>query len=132
MSAPLTPGAMPDAMPVFNPNPSKGLQPLLIALLYLFPGIAGLIVAVRIVKKRVDRTLGGGKSADLFSRRDVELTIADDALIVLGWVLALGNSIIVHLCKDSDMQVEAALLTGCRCIGDAHWIPRPRCELYGD
>ncbi|KAL1604051.1 hypothetical protein SLS60_005643 [Paraconiothyrium brasiliense] len=59
MSAPLTPGAMPGGVPVFNPNPSKGLQPLLIALLYLFPGIAGLIVAVRIVKKRVDRTLGG-------------------------------------------------------------------------
>ncbi|KAL5381499.1 hypothetical protein DPSP01_007210 [Paraphaeosphaeria sporulosa] len=81
MSAPLTPGSMPGGgMPVFNPNPSKGLQPLLIALLYLFPGIAGLVVAVRIVKKRVDRTLGG-----------------DDALIVLGWVLSLGNSIIVHL-----------------------------------
>lgn len=58
---------MPGGMPVFNPNPSKGLQPLLIALLYLFPGLAGLIVAVRIVKKRVDRTLGGGKKncADL-------------------------------------------------------------------
>ncbi|KAJ4345857.1 uncharacterized protein N0V89_011992 [Didymosphaeria variabile] len=59
MSAPLTPGDMPGGVPTFNPNPSKGLQPLLIALLYLFPGIAGLIVAVRIVKKRVDRTLGG-------------------------------------------------------------------------
>ncbi|KAL5461451.1 hypothetical protein PMIN06_002216 [Paraphaeosphaeria minitans] len=81
MSTPLTLDAIPGAgMPIFNPNPSKGLQPLLIALLYLFPAIAGLIVAVRIVKKRIDRTLGG-----------------DDALIFLGWVLALGNSIIVHL-----------------------------------
>ena len=51
----------PPGMPVFNPNPSKGLQPLIITLLYLCPGIAGLIVLVRIIKKRIDRTLGGGK-----------------------------------------------------------------------
>lgn len=57
---------MPGGIPVYNPNPSKGLQPLLITLLYLFPGIAGLIVAVRIVRKRVDRALGGGMNyADL-------------------------------------------------------------------
>jgi hypothetical protein len=132
MPAPLTPGAMPDGMPIFNPNPSTGLQPLLIALLYLFPGIAGLVVAVRIIKKRADRTLGGGKCADLCWRKDVELTITDDVLIVLGWVLALGNSVIVHLCKDYGRQVQVALLTRYRCIGDARWIPRPRCELHGD
>lgn len=56
----------PPGMPAFNPNPSKGLQPVVITLLYLFPGLAGLIVLVRIIKKRVDRTFGGGnRYADL-------------------------------------------------------------------
>ena len=30
---------------------------------------------------------------------DIELTCIDDALIVLGWVLCIINSVIVHLCK---------------------------------
>lgn len=62
-------------MPVFNPNPSKGLQPLLITLLYLFPGIAGLIVLVRIVKKRIDRTLGGGRFSSILPE-DSGLTLS--------------------------------------------------------
>ncbi|KAF2258260.1 hypothetical protein CC78DRAFT_587367 [Lojkania enalia] len=58
----------------------SGLQPALIALLYAFPALALIVVVVRIWRKKVDRALGG-----------------DDALIVIAWILALGNSIITHL-----------------------------------
>lgn len=94
----------PPGMPVFNPNPSKGLQPLIITLLYLCPGIAGLIVLVRIIKKRIDRTLGGGKFLSILPEDSVLTTLTDDALIVLGWLLCLGNSVIVHFCKCDILQ----------------------------
>ncbi|KAF1846542.1 uncharacterized protein K460DRAFT_367295 [Cucurbitaria berberidis CBS 394.84] len=57
-----------------------GLQPALVALLYLFPAIALAVLLVRFWRKWKDHLLGG-----------------DDALIAVAWILTLGNSIIVHL-----------------------------------
>ena len=42
----------------------SGLQPTLIAIIYLCPGISGFVAGVRIWRKRKDRTLGGGTIAD--------------------------------------------------------------------
>jgi hypothetical protein len=38
-----------------------GLQPLLITLLYLFPGFALLVLIIWFWRKSVDRLLGGGE-----------------------------------------------------------------------
>ncbi|KAI8942620.1 hypothetical protein NX059_000673 [Plenodomus lindquistii] len=71
-----------------------GLQPTLITLLYLFPGLALAVLFVRFWRKWKDNLLGG-----------------DDAVILLAWILCLGNSIITHLCKDI---VTKAMYTGYR------------------
>ncbi|KAF2133475.1 hypothetical protein P153DRAFT_420346 [Dothidotthia symphoricarpi CBS 119687] len=72
-------GGMP---PADMSNVDPGLQPVLIALLYLFPFLALAVLVVRFWRKWTDKLLGG-----------------DDALIALGWVLCLGNSVITHLCE---------------------------------
>lgn len=90
------------AVPAF-PGPDMsgvdpGLQPTLIALLYLFPGLALAVLMVRFWRKWQDHILGGGMStwlqwlvyADIF---------ADDVLIAIAWALALSNSVITHKCK---------------------------------
>lgn len=41
-----------------------GLQPTLIALLYLFPGLALAVLCVRLWKKWRENILGGGKTTD--------------------------------------------------------------------
>ena len=58
MSAP--PGAGPLPAPDMS-NVDPGLQPTLIALLYLFPGLALFVLMVRFWRKYVDRLLGGGE-----------------------------------------------------------------------
>jgi hypothetical protein len=57
MSAPLGPPPGPPDMSNVDP----GLQPTLIALLYLFPSLALAVLIVRFWKKQSDRILGGGK-----------------------------------------------------------------------
>ncbi|KAH5372447.1 hypothetical protein HBI49_062290 [Parastagonospora nodorum] len=80
MSAPA--GAGPPPVPDMS-HVDPGLQPTLIALLYLFPGLALLVLLVRFWRKSVDHLLGG-----------------DDAIIALAWILSTGNSVITHLfCK---------------------------------
>jgi hypothetical protein len=56
MSAPLGPPPGPPDMSNVDP----GLQPTLIALLYLFPGLALTVLIVRFWKKHSDRIFGGG------------------------------------------------------------------------
>lgn len=46
--------------PPFNPNVDN-VQSELIALLWIFPALSGLVVAVRIWRKRIDHTLGLGE-----------------------------------------------------------------------
>ena len=43
-------------------NVDPGLQPALITLLYLFPGLALAVLLIRFWKKYVDRIFGGGMS----------------------------------------------------------------------
>ena len=56
------PGAMqPPDISTLDP----GLQPALIALIYLFPGLALLVLIVRFWRKWSEKLLGGGKTIDL-------------------------------------------------------------------
>jgi hypothetical protein len=57
MSIPSIHTPVPDTS-IVNP----GLQPLLITLLYLFPGLALLVLIIRFWKKSIDCLLGGGKT----------------------------------------------------------------------
>ncbi|KAL5117904.1 hypothetical protein ACEQ8H_004223 [Pleosporales sp. CAS-2024a] len=58
-----------------------GLQPTLIALLYLFPALALSVLLVRFWRKWVDHLL-------------------DDLVIAVAWILSTANSVITHLfCK---------------------------------
>jgi hypothetical protein len=43
-----------------------GLQPTLIAMLYLFPGLALVVLLVRFWRKWVDKILGGGMNTQLW------------------------------------------------------------------
>ncbi|KAI4934188.1 hypothetical protein J4E85_002044 [Alternaria conjuncta] len=80
-----------------------GLQPTLIALLYLFPGLALAVLMVRFWRKWQDHILGG-----------------DDVLIAIAWALALSNSVITHKSIDflNAFKLKYALsLVYSPCIG---------------
>lgn len=55
------PGAMPAMPPPDMSNVDPGLQPALITLLYLWPGLALAILVVRFWRKWKDNLLGGGE-----------------------------------------------------------------------
>ncbi|ORY01669.1 hypothetical protein BCR34DRAFT_667896 [Clohesyomyces aquaticus] len=57
----------------------SGLQPALIAIIYLCPAVSGATVGIRVWRKRKNRSLGG-----------------DDALICLAWLLSMVNTVIIH------------------------------------
>jgi hypothetical protein len=97
MSVPPGPMPAPDMSGV-----DPGLQPTLIALLYLFPGLALAVLLVRFWRKSVDHLLGGGGYHLEISTECMGTdSYTDDAIIGIAWVLCLGNSIITHLCKQS-------------------------------
>jgi hypothetical protein len=70
MAAPA--GAGPPPAPDMS-HVDPGLQPLLITLLYLFPGLALLVLLVRFWRKSVDRLLGGGG----FCRSQIHCMVTD-------------------------------------------------------
>jgi hypothetical protein len=87
-----------------------GLQPTLIALLYLFPALALAVLLVRFWRKWVDGILGGGEIFSSIECTDsTDQHFIDDVLIAIAWVLTLGNSVIVHLCK---ISCPASLVLG--------------------
>jgi hypothetical protein len=120
MSAPA--GAGPPPMKDMS-NVDPGLQPTLIALLYLFPGLALLVLLVRFWRKSVDHLLGGG----MFRRSPTNSTVtdacADDAVIALAWILSTGNSVITHLCKESRVLERMMINEDRSCEGDVHRLP---------
>jgi hypothetical protein len=87
-----------------------GLQPTLIALLYLFPALALAVLLVRFWRKWVDGILGGGEILYSIQFTDsANQHFVDDVLIAIAWILTSGNSVIVHLCK---APCPAPLMTG--------------------
>lgn len=63
MAGPGAAGPMP--MPDMS-NVDPGLQPTLIALMYLFPGLALAVLLVRFWRKSVDHLLGGGEEVTIY------------------------------------------------------------------
>jgi len=85
MSGPAGPGASgagpPPAPDMSNVDP--GLQPVLIAMLYLFPGLALTVLMVRFWRKSVDHLLGGGMLCRSLTHSMVTLTPVQTTLSLL-------------------------------------------------
>ena len=111
MSAPAGPMPAPDMS-----NVDPGLQPTLIALLYLFPALALAVLTVRFWKKYVDHILGGGKTRRSSTNRMVTDARADDVLIAIAWMLSLANSIITHYCKNYRSLADDHQVTKCAVV----------------
>jgi hypothetical protein len=89
-----------------------GLQPALIALLYLFPALALAVLLVRFWRKYVDGILGGGEIlCDLMLVQSADRNCIDDVLIAIAWVLTLLNSVFVHLCKFSVLSYRSTAIS---------------------
>jgi hypothetical protein len=93
----------------------SGLQPTLIAMLYLFPGLALVVLLVRFWRKWVDNILGGGMNTQLWLLSYANFLI-DDALIAIAWALALGNSVITHQCKAVGSILTSKSLTSTKFV----------------
>lgn len=103
-------------------NVDPGLQPTLIALLYLFPGLALAVLIVRFWKRHRDHNLGGGEYFSYLA--DFELKcFADDVVIALAWMLALANSIITHFCKTNESSARVMNNNSHSCEGDVYRLP---------
>jgi hypothetical protein len=97
MSAPA--GTGPPPVPDMS-HVDPGLQPTLIALLYLFPGLALIVLLIRFWRKSIDHLLGGGEDCrSSIIKYTVTDSCTDDAIIAVAWMLSIGNSVITHLCK---------------------------------
>lgn len=104
MSGPAGPGTGTPPVPDMS-NIDPGLQPTLIAMLYLFPGLALIVLMVRFWRKSVDHLLGGGMLCRSSTHCMLTDYCKDDAVIAVAWVLSTANSVITHLCKfDVDLH----------------------------
>ena len=84
-------------------------------MLYLFPGLALVVLLVRFWRKWVDNILGGGMNTQLWLLSYANFLI-DDALIAIAWALALGNSVITHQCKAVGSILTSKSLTSTKFV----------------